>query len=292
MGYEHPKRPVAQLVAFLVVLIGGVLATQYSVARFDGGTGPDVYAVATFFAAAVTLVGLILSIIGLVDLMRFNRAKKPEVQRQQILAAGGPDSSPDVVDREAAQAYDLYHRLMTGAPVPREQSPTIPMQAGEEIYRTGRVQYSRFYGQELIFTQGSTVISGRPSVLIGAAIGNAMRASSQRRQAQAAAQPDWREVQFLDVWVTNQRIIAYAGGRWLEFWYGAIMAIHPDPETFSLVLEFRDTSPLKLTGPAVASIAVLVQYFATGAEGLQAQPAFQRYRAPGASPGTEMENRS
>lgn len=70
------------------------------------------------------------------------------------------------------------------------------------------------------------------------------------------------------------------------------MAIHPDPETFSLVLEFRDTSPLKLTGPAVASIAVLVQYFATGAEGLQAQPAFQRYRAPGASLGTEKENRS
>lgn len=288
MGYTRPKHPAVQVVAFLVVLIGGVLATQYSLNRFDDGNGPDVYAVTTFFGAVVTLVGLILSITGLVDLRRFNRAKKPEVQRQQILAAGGPDSSPDVVYREAAQAHDLYHRLVTGAPAPRQQSLTIPMQAGEEIYRTGRVQYSRFYGRELIFSQGSTVISGRPSVLIGAAIGNAMRASSQRRQAQAAAQPDWREIQFLDVWVTNQRIIAYVDGRWLEFWYGAIMAIHPDPETFSLVLEFRDTSPMKLTGPAVASIAVLVQYFATGAEGLQTQPAFQCYRTPG----TGMENRS
>jgi hypothetical protein len=73
-------------------------------------------------------------------------------------------------------------------------------------------------------------------------------------------------------------ICELAHGRWLSFYYGAATAIHPEPANWSLVLDFRDAVPLRLTGLGAPIAAVAAVWAIHGVDGLEHDPRLEPLR--------------
>lgn len=85
------------------------------------------------------------------------------------------------------------------------------------------------------------------------ALGNKAR----RNQAQAEAMRRWREYQPSRVIATDQRLICLADGQWLSFYFSAVSAFFPEPETLLARPRLgRHQPPLLLTGPHAPPLAV------------------------------------
>ena len=282
MGAPGKHRPLYPVIVwggiFLVALILWIVTASQYVSDHSGGAA--LASVWWFLVGSGTLIGLLVAIAN----ARYTyRNRRPEVQRMNILRAGGPDSSPQVCAQQIRIAQDLYARALSDRELPTIQSASLPMRPGEAIYACGRVEYARFYGQDVQFQTSSTFAFGSPAFVAGAMIGSAIQNSRVRKQAYEASIARWREIQFVDMWLTNERIIVNVGGRWLEFWLGGVVAVFPDPANFSMVLQFGDTEALRLTGPVMAGTSVLAHNFIIGKHGLAQHPAFQVLRGSGSA---------
>lgn len=270
----------------LALVCGAFTAVTYTQAVTESGRNALLCLLLLCLTCGAAVAALVSGLASLWHLLQ----RHPRARARTLALDGGPDSSPAACLRADHTARETYHALISGQPLPVVESPTIPLQDGEAIHGIYRVQYSRLYGQEIEYRQYQHIGGGVAARLTMGTV-NAARNHAEAKRAHEQASVQWREIQFTDAWATNQRLIVQANGSLTEFWYGSIIALYPDRQHFTLTLELRDAEPVRIIGPDVATIAVLVQYFTTGASGLLAQPAFQDYRTPYASPGTEMENR-
>lgn len=237
-----------------------------------GNVGWSLLALVSFLAAFASPVvfGIIALRKGYRAFRRWRRAHghltKHEVALQQ---------------HEDAYARAWQHAsALKGALMRRELPPEIPVWsvvpwAGERFFLSGGLGYTRYYGTDVVYGQSSVVAFGRPAWVAGALIGNAIGNSISRSRAQATAATQWREHQQVEVVVSNQRIACNVAGRgWLSFEFASVTAIYPDPEHFTVVLEFGgQTSPMSLTGPMAPALATLAVMLTHGHDALRAHPA-------------------
>jgi hypothetical protein len=118
---------------------------------------------------------------------------------------------------------------------------------------------------------------GRPAfVLAGVAataIGNAARKSAATR----AEQTTWRECQVSRVIVTNQRLVCFANGRALSFYYSGMTAVYPEVDRWTLVCEFGDSERLLISGddsPLVSLMTVCSHTDRTRSPSTRASPSW------------------
>ncbi|SDM48766.1 hypothetical protein [Actinomyces ruminicola] len=156
----------------------------------------------------------------------------------------------------------------------------VNLDRDERILFNGQAHYSRFYGQEVTYWQSSTFFFGSP-LFVAAGLGATALGNRSRRNAalrQAAAQ--WREGQMTRCLVTDHRIlIHHLDGRWLSFWFSGAVGVYPALNEDTLILEFNDTSPLRLQGPASLIASVGAIWTAHGVQGLLQHPALDPLRS-------------
>ncbi|WP_126464183.1 hypothetical protein [Propionibacterium australiense] len=160
----------------------------------------------------------------------------------------------------------------------------VILDRGERILFNGSAHYSRFYGQDVTYYESSSFFFGSPlfvAVGLGAtALGNQARRNAALRQAAA----QWREAQITRCLVTDQRVlIHHPHGQWLSFWFGGVVGVYPALNEDTLILEFNDTSPLRLQGPASLIASVSVIWATHGVGGLLQHPALEPLRGPAGS---------
>lgn len=144
---------------------------------------------------------------------------------------------------------------------------------GESLVAEGGCAYSRYYGRDVSWVQGSNWSFGSAGFVLGASVATAVGNSSRRRAAEREAAAQWREQQNAQMVVTTHRIaVLRADGVWLSFWYGGASAIYPGIAEWTLVLDFDDTEPLMLSGLPVPAAAVTAIAALHGLDGLLHHP--------------------
>jgi hypothetical protein len=234
--------------------------------------------------AVVPIVFLVLTIIGAQKTYRRSRLFQKKMQKRsdawarkmekQFLAEGGLRC--DAEARTTAQAYATrwFESLARGESLPGVDGFNLNLEPGETLLDQYRAKYARFYGQNVTYSTGGVVAMGSPLFVAGAMIGSAMGKARARNQAQQMAAAQWREIQYVDVLVTDRRLIIPVGGRALSFYFNALAAFYPEIEAMTLTLDFGDnTEPLQIFSPSIAATSVLLVHQLKGREGLRSHPA-------------------
>jgi len=196
------------------------------------------------------------------------RKERAAFEREQAFEEGwryGLRLNQQLQRRELPEQIDIWN--------------VVPFE-GECFFLNGQLDYARYYGTDVAYTQSTMIAFGGPAWVAGSLIGNAIGNAAARSRAERFAQAAWREYQPLQVIVSNQRIRCNVHGRgWLIFDFSMVTAVYPDPQRFSIVLEFQNAEPMLLTGPmvpALSSIAVLMTH---GADAVSAHPGLLPLRA-------------
>lgn len=150
----------------------------------------------------------------------------------------------------------------------------------ERVLFDGTSAYSRYYGTDAVYTQTSGFFYGKPAFVV-AGLGLTAAANRSRRNAALRASMDqWRELQIARYVVTDRRVLVHRlDGQWLTFPFSATTALYPHLEAETLFLEFPDTSPVRIQGPASAVASVVAVWYAHGVDGLLRHPALDPLRA-------------
>lgn len=230
------------------------------------------------FAAPVVM--FVLTLVGVGKVRSTSRSALRKRSRA-IVAQGGPPSEPHDFEKGRIRAAQLFRQLLEHQEPAPLRSYTVPMSPGERIVMQMHAHYARFYGQDVTYSQGGAFAVGSPLFVLSALGASAARNRSVRKQAEAMAVTQWREPQFVPLLVTDRRIVLNRSGEWLSFYYGGIHAVHPHLERSTLVLEFGDTSPLRLEGPDVPSIAVWTIRQVLGLELMASHPHLEAARSAG-----------
>lgn len=153
----------------------------------------------------------------------------------------------------------------------------VVIHPSENVLADLPADYARFYGMNVSYAHSSAVFLGRASFMaLGYGL-NAMGNSSRRKAAERHAQTQWREIQRVRVIVTDQRLICHReDGRWLSFYYGSATAIYPEPENWNLVIDFHETEPLMIRGPAAPTACAAAIWATHGADGVMGHPGLAR----------------
>lgn len=234
-------------------------------------------------------IALILTIRGLVEMYRSRPAVQKRVSERasrQIVAQGGPSSSMDDYDAGHVRAAALMGMLERGQTPPGFDSYTVAAQPGEVFMLQLRAHYARYYGQDVEFSGGGTFAFGSPAFVAGSLAVGAWMNSRARRRAEAMARERWREGKYVQVLASDRRLLINAGGQWLPFDFAAIAAVYPEPDRFTLVLDFGGiTVPLHLQGPDVPGLAVWILHQRMGVQALSGHPALEGLRHRSLAPG-------
>lgn len=142
----------------------------------------------------------------------------------------------------------------------------------EVFFQDAPATYARYYGRDVSYSTTSGFFFGSPAFVAAGLAVNALGNASARSSAEREAAEQWREWQTARVLVSNQRLICFAGGRWLSFWYSAVVASYPSLRERSLVLQFEGAEPLMLVGDHVPVAIMMATYSMHGARGLAGHP--------------------
>ncbi|PPG36296.1 hypothetical protein C5E10_01140 [Pseudoclavibacter sp. RFBG4] len=164
----------------------------------------------------------------------------------------------------------------------------------EVFFQDAPATYARYYGRDVSYSTTSGFFFGSPAFVAAGLAVNALGNASARSSAEREAAEQWREWQTARVLVSNQRLICFAGGRWLSFWYSGVVASYPSLRERSLVLQFEGAEPLMLVGDHVPVAIMMATYSMHGARGLAGHPdlvaaaeALQPAPAPAPAPRSE-----
>ena len=170
-------------------------------------------------------------------------------------------------------AAELKARLVAGGEPVRLTVWDVMLEPDETLLMDASLQYSRWYGTDAVYTHTSTFAVGRPSFVAGALVGDAIGNAIARSNAVSEARTRWREQQNCRTLVTDRRILCRASDQWLSFYYGGVVASHPDVLGATLILEFSDTAALRLHGVDGPGLCVFVTALLQGRQSLEAHPA-------------------
>jgi hypothetical protein len=222
---------------------------------------------------------LVFALIALVQGVRTFRASRrsggvvPGPAGRQMGTRPAPAASLDVAWNRARGLRT--HLIARGMPAEIHAWEVVP-HAGEVMYFDVYAHYARFYGTNETYTRSSGFFYGRPAfVLAGVAataVGNAARKSAATR----AAQTTWREWQVSRVIVTNQRLVCFANGRALAFYYSGMTAVYPEVDRWTLVCEFGDSEPLLISGDDSPLVSLMTILFTHGPDAVAQHPSLAK----------------
>ena len=284
------KKPQTRRVAHLkwIICLGGVPASYYALGFL--GKSLDAYLATLGFGFLASLLLFLSNVVPIVFLFllvkyayRAWRTSALSLERQRIAAEraherragqigvqGGPDLTKAAMLRARTTAHHLRQQLVDGNFPALHPSAYLALKPGEGILAQTRIQYSRYYGMTVNYTKRSTLIFGNPLLMLGGVVGSSIGNSRARASAQAMAATQWREHQFTDLVVTDRRLLAHVGGRWLEFWFDCITAMYPYANEGVLVLDFgNDCVPLRIATPEAAALSIWITHQLKGPEALQ-----------------------
>lgn len=247
----------------------------------DERAEPWVVGVASFLIVLVPLVGVVWTLLGVAGTYRRSARHQRKLDRQRSQAiekVGGPPSTQADYQAGYGRAAQMCRVLCAGGQPATLQSHTVMTAPGERILWQMQAEYRRFYGQDVTYGQGGFFAFGPPLFTIGMLAGSAVVNRSARKNAEALAAAQWREFQYSPVLVTDRRLVIHANGQWFSFYYGAITAVYPEADQFTLVLDFEGTEPLRLEGPDVPTASVLVLHHTQGPHAVAAHPSLANLR--------------
>lgn len=232
------------------------------------------------------VVFIVLTIIGAQKTYRRSRLFEKKMRKrheawarkmeQQIVAEGGPRCDFEARTMARVYATHWFETLARGDSLPSSDGFNLNLEPGESLLDQYRAKYARFYGQNVTYGTGGVFAMGSPLFIAGAMIGSAVGRANARAQAQRLAAAQWREIQYVDVLVTDRRLIIPVGGRTLSFYFNAVAAFFPELDAMTLTLDFGDrTEPLQIFSPGIAATSVLLVRQLKGVEGLHAHPALK-----------------
>ncbi|GGK67198.1 hypothetical protein Sme01_09820 [Sphaerisporangium melleum] len=179
-------------------------------------------------------------------------------------------------------ACELRRSLVAGNPMPRLPPTTVRLFPGEVLHADLPLNHEVMYGMDVSYTH-STVAFGGPALfaagLLVSAVGNAHR----KHQAERMAAVQWRFHGVNQTILTNHRILAFAGDRWVTWDHRAIMELWPAPQEFTFTLLFNGIEPLRLSGPGAPWFGVALAHILYGSAFLAERPEFQCMSAPSRS---------
>ncbi|TDQ45978.1 hypothetical protein EV190_12737 [Actinorugispora endophytica] len=185
------------------------------------------------------------------------------------------------------QAVRFREALLDGFPLPTLPAVPVRLNAGEVAHAELVLDYSRFYGQNVTYSQSSGFYFGSPLFVAAGLAGQAIGNSVARSRAQAMAAPQWREFQRVTVYLTDQRLLALVDGvRWLSWYHSAMMQIQPFLGQWNVVQLFEDCEPLRWSGPAAPWLAVALVRLGYGLDHVRDLPEMNLLSRPvvGGSP--------
>jgi hypothetical protein len=176
-------------------------------------------------------------------------------------------------------AHELAGRLIQGwQPTPLHVWGVV-LAPGERLNFDLQAGYARLYGGSGQYTHTTGMFWGSAGFMAAGYALTALSNSQARAAAARQAQVRWREHQHTRVLVTDRRLLCELGGRWLSFYYNCSHGFYPDLMQYGVVLDFRDTAPVALSGPSAPFLAVYIAYVLYEADGLRRHPALEPLRA-------------
>lgn len=241
-------------------------------------------------AVVAPVVLFIMTIIGMQKTYRTSRLYARKMRKRneraarameaQIVREGGPRCDATARAAARARAAQWYEKFLRGDEPEHARSFNLNLAQGERIFDQFRAKYARYYGMDVSYQTGGVFAMGSPLFVTGALIGSAIGNANTRSRAQQMAAAQWREIQYVDVFVTDRRFIIPVGGRTLSFYYSGVVAYFPELEAMTLTLDYGDqTQPMQLFSPSVASASVLMIHQLQGADVLRSHPAVEVVRA-------------
>ncbi|WP_154814225.1 hypothetical protein [Actinophytocola xinjiangensis] len=170
------------------------------------------------------------------------------------------DMHPDEIEDLLFEAARRYHHLVGGAH-PEGVPTSLRLDVEEIAYFDGHVDVARYDYLEL----GERITAG----LLGAP--NAVRF------LRGEVEPSWRPQGLRRVVLTDQRLLVLDHGRWVSYRHPSVAEFLPEPVDFVVTLVLHDLQPLRLSGPELASLAVVYASLLYQAEELPRLPGFARF---------------
>jgi hypothetical protein len=189
---------------------------------------------------------------------------------------------PPQLDAAHASGWSVAMELLThlaggGELIPQPESP-VRLHPGELLYADVAAEYSRFYGTDVQYRSSSFFAFGRPAFLVAGLAVNAMANHAARTRAMAAAAAQWREYAWAPTIVTQHRTMCLVEGVFLEFPHSAVLMVAPDPSDWSVYLTLNGVVPLRLRGPAVPWLSVVLMALLEGTSKTLQHPGFEGLR--------------
>lgn len=157
-------------------------------------------------------------------------------------------------------AAGLAERLRAGEPLPPINS-SVRLDVDEVAYLETTAEFSQYYGSGDATYEHVRVFGGGLGMLALSSIGNANR----RREAEAAAAPQWHSFGTIPLVATNWRVLGCDQGRWLSWWYrGVRQAVPHLPAAPAVDLLFDESRPTRFTGETVPLLAVALVHLLYG----------------------------
>jgi hypothetical protein len=181
---------------------------------------------------------------------------------------------------EAWQAAGtLYEWIVAGGGL-RAAPTSLLLNPTEVPYADLALEYARYYSMTVPYGRQRTLLFGSAPLFAAGLLLDAAANSSAKRQAEAAASAQWREIHSTRVVLTDQRILVLVEGTWLEFWHGAMLDIWPDPQHWTWCAAYVGCEPLRLRGPWAPWLCVAVSATVCGRDWVASHAAFAPLRRP------------
>ncbi|MEN5073092.1 hypothetical protein ABE437_04690 [Isoptericola cucumis] len=261
----------------VVLACATYIGASLAVAGLGDGLGENDTgrALALLGLAALAVVGPIVCLVfaarGAFKTFREHQRSRGRFTRSERAALELRQQS----DTAWEHAQVLRRQLVQGVVPPTLQTWDIVANPGEVFFLDAPVTYSRYYGQDIAYTQTSGFYYGRPSFVLTGLAFDALSNRARRSAAAAQAAAQWREHQVARLLVSNHRLICHAGGRWLSFYFGGMTAVYPDAAQWALVAQFHDTEPLMLHGRCVPAVSALTLLMTHGKDAVENHPGLQ-----------------
>lgn len=198
----------------------------------------------------------------------FNKARR-RVELDHRQETGRRLTAEDVT-----KARRLAEQLLADEPPAVGRVWDAVLQPGERVLFEGAAGYSRYYG--LGPRAGN---DGSRAAMLNQQITHSGTRGRQQSPAVAAA-ARWRDQQQSRVVVTDQRLLCQLHSKgWVSFDHAEAASIQMGPERRAVVLEYREATPLCLSGAVSTQIMVSIVWAVYGADGLREHPALADVRA-------------
>lgn len=163
---------------------------------------------------------------------------------------------PDAV--QAASALTVH--LQSGGSLLSVQAEGVPLADGEVAYADVVCSAARFYGTEAAYPHAAAGYFEDHPTFGRQWVSNGRLSARRRREAEAAALPQWRDHAMTRVVLTSTgvRLLPTGSSSWLPFDHVLLAGVAE--EQSAVVLSYSVCAPVLLAGPAAPWLGVAIEH--------------------------------